>query len=196
MTVTEIVRSHIRFAVKITNVNALMDFEKMKPDFVSPKVLLISFQFLICDCCYLLLFKELSCPNFVIGDNLVEQTVGPRCVVSYQLSEPGIHHNCSENEFCYTHVKSKPAETGSLTFVGHCCPKPAKNAEISLICPMTVGYNGTCPDLSRFPADMAVPPEFQSTCPRTTHDCVSVDSSIRLALFCFSKYFIYYKLKL
>jgi len=76
----------------------------------------------------------------------------------------------NSKEFCFIHPKEK-SENG--TNVGHCCPNPPKDAEVTLVCPYAGPTdNGTCPDLSGFPADAPIPESKQRTCSYSASECV------------------------
>jgi hypothetical protein len=43
---------------------------------------------------------------------------------------------------------------------------------VTIVCPYSVTHNGTCPDMSQFPADAPIPESKQRTCSYITSDCI------------------------
>lgn len=105
----------------------------------------------------------LQCPTW---KGQTKPVVGKACEHKFMSDE----HTCDKDkEFCFIHPKEK-TETGS--FVGHCCPKPPQDTSVTLVCPYAASNNGTCPDLSNFPADAPIPEGKQRTCSYVTSDCI------------------------
>lgn len=125
-------------------------------------------------------FLALACPSFFNGFS--ENIAGNSCEVYYDPETSQEFHTCKPSEFCYQHPKTKTAQG---RYFGHCCPSPPKDASLGLVCPLSVSYNGTCPDTSDLPMDSIAPPDKIATCPFTTHDCVRQPLRLNTNVICY-----------
>ncbi|VDP02567.1 unnamed protein product [Soboliphyme baturini] len=81
----------------------------------------------------------------------------------------GTVDDCPPGNKCFEHLHS---EIDNGRQHGHCCPSFTLDLKVNA-CPVGEQHtNGTCPDLSKFPADFPIPVEARRTCPYGNHDCV------------------------